>query len=68
MPDRIDPEQAIAVSVAVLRGSDSYAFFDESCVFMDDGLTNPDWKLEFGKTYLVDIQVKGSNASLWHAK
>lgn len=29
---------------------------------MDNGLANPDWKLEFGRTYLVNIQVKGSNA------
>jgi hypothetical protein len=68
-PDRINPEQTIAVgsdlgtvSVAVRRGSDAFAFFDESYVFMDSGLANPSWKLEFGKTYLLDIKVKGSNA------
>lgn len=68
-PDRINPEQTIAVgsdlgrvSVAVLRGRDAFAFSDESYVFMDGGLAKSEWKLELGKTYLVDIRAKGSNA------
>ena len=68
-PDRVVAEQTIAVgsdlgrlSVAVLRQRGAFAFSDESYAFMDQGFANPAWKLEKGKTYLVDLHVKGSNA------
>lgn len=68
-PDRVVPEQTIAVgsdlgrvSVAVLRRREAFAFSDESYAFMKQGLANPAWKLEIGKTYLVDVHVKGSRA------
>jgi hypothetical protein len=68
-PDRVTAEQTIAVgsdlgrvSVAVLRRREAFAFSDGSYAFMDQGLANPAWKLEIGKTYLVDMHVKGSNA------
>ena len=68
-PDRVVAEQTVAVgsdlgrvSVAVLRRHEAFAFSDESYAFMEQGLANPAWKLEIGKTYLVDVHVKGSNA------
>jgi hypothetical protein len=68
-PDRVTAEQTIAVgsdlgrvSVAVLRRREAFAFSDESYAFMSQGLGNPAWRLEIGKTYLVDVHVKGSNA------
>jgi hypothetical protein len=68
-PDRVVAEQTIAVgsdlgrvSVAVLRGREAFAFSDGSYAFMDQGLANPAWKLDLGKTYLVDVHIKGSNA------
>lgn len=68
-PDRVVTEQTIAVgsdlgrvSVAVLRRRQAFAFSDESYAFMDQGLANPAWKLDEGKTYLVEVHVKGSNA------
>ncbi len=68
-PDRVVAEQTIPVgsdlgrvSVAVLGRRKAFAFSDKSYAFMDQGLANPAWKLELGKTYLVDVHVKGSNA------
>jgi hypothetical protein len=68
-PDRVVAEQTIAVdsdlgrvSVAVLRHREAFAFSDESYAFMDQGLANPAWNLEMGKTYLVDVHVIGSRA------
>jgi hypothetical protein len=68
-PDRVVAEQTIAigsdlgrVSIAVLRQRGAFAFSDESYAFMGQGFANPVWKLEIGKTYLVDLHVKGSNA------
>jgi hypothetical protein len=49
------------VSVAVLRHGKAFAFTDASYAFMDRGLGNPDWVLEIGRTYLVDVHVKGAD-------
>jgi hypothetical protein len=65
---RVSFEESIApgsdiggISPAILRNRAAYAFADESYAHVN--LANPDWELERDKTYLIEIRVKGSNAT-----
>jgi hypothetical protein len=67
-PSLISAQQDISVgsdrgrvSVAVLRDGEAFAFSNESYMHMTDHLGKPDWKLNMGSTYRVEIRVTGSN-------
>lgn len=49
------------VSVAVLRDGEAFAFANESYMYLADHLGKPDWQLTVGRTYRVEVRVRGSN-------